>query len=85
MRLLALKAYLKLIHFDLYLAQGNFAALYDSVRNYPSRAYLLSRGPRMHLVLEGGSLSAAVCSRSMSPETVRRIRTNGHWCPPYAV
>ena len=32
---LVLQAYLKLIHFDLYLASGNFAALYDNVRNYP--------------------------------------------------
>jgi hypothetical protein len=35
MPFLVLKAYLKLIHFDLYLARGNFAALYDKVRNYP--------------------------------------------------
>ena len=35
MSLLVLKAYLKLIHFDLYLVRGNFAALYDKVRNYP--------------------------------------------------
>jgi Transglutaminase-like superfamily len=32
---LVLKAYLGLIQFDLYLARGNFAALYDKVRNYP--------------------------------------------------
>ena len=32
---LVLRAYLKLIHFDLYLARGNFAALYDKVRKYP--------------------------------------------------
>ena len=38
MSLLVLKAYLKLIHFDLYLARGNFAALYDKVRNYPTRS-----------------------------------------------
>ncbi len=31
-----LKAYLKLIHFDLYLARDNFAALYEKVRNYPT-------------------------------------------------
>ena len=30
-----LSAYLKLIHFDLYLARGNFAALYNKVRKYP--------------------------------------------------
>jgi hypothetical protein len=34
MSFLILKAYLKLIYFDLYLARGNFAALYDKVRNY---------------------------------------------------
>ena len=32
---LVLQAYLKLIHFDLYLAKGNFAALYNEVRSYP--------------------------------------------------
>src|SRR5260370_12647033 len=35
MSFLVLKAYLKLIHFDLYLARGNFAAFYTKVRNYP--------------------------------------------------
>ncbi len=35
MSFLILKAYWKLIHFDLYLARGNFAALYDRVRKYP--------------------------------------------------
>jgi len=30
-----LNAYLKLIHFDLYLARGNFSALYENVRKYP--------------------------------------------------
>ncbi len=35
MSFLVLKAYLKLIHFDLYLARGSFAALYNKVRNYP--------------------------------------------------
>jgi hypothetical protein len=38
MSFLMLTAYLKLIHFDLYLARGNFAALYDKVRNYRVRA-----------------------------------------------
>jgi Transglutaminase-like superfamily len=32
---LMLKAYGKLILFDLCLARGNFAALYEKVRNYP--------------------------------------------------
>ncbi len=35
MSFLVIKAYLKLIHFDLYLARGNFAALYNEVRSYP--------------------------------------------------
>jgi hypothetical protein len=35
MSFLVLKAYLKLIYFDLYLARGDFAVLYDKVRNYP--------------------------------------------------
>jgi hypothetical protein len=35
MSFLVVKAYLKLIYFDLYLARGNFAALYGKVRNYP--------------------------------------------------
>lgn len=38
MSFLVLKAYLKLIYFDLYLMRGNFAALYDSVRIYPVKA-----------------------------------------------
>jgi hypothetical protein len=36
MSFLVLKAYLKLIHFDLYLVRGNFAALYEKVRGYPT-------------------------------------------------
>ena len=35
MSFLVLKAYWKLIHFDLYMARGNFAALYNKVRKYP--------------------------------------------------
>jgi hypothetical protein len=34
---LVLQAYLKLIQFDLYLACGNFSALYHKVRAYPIR------------------------------------------------
>jgi hypothetical protein len=37
MSFLALRAYWKLIYFDLYLARGDFAALYQKVRNYPVR------------------------------------------------
>lgn len=35
MSLLVIRAYLKLIYFDFYLARGNFNALYDKVRKYP--------------------------------------------------
>jgi hypothetical protein len=35
MSLLVLKAYRKLIQFDLYLARKNFAALYEKVRKHP--------------------------------------------------
>jgi hypothetical protein len=35
MSFLVLKAYWKLILFDLFLARGNFAALYSKVREYP--------------------------------------------------
>ena len=35
MRFLVLRAYLKVILFDVYLARGNFAALYARVRSYP--------------------------------------------------
>jgi len=37
MSFLVLRAYLKLIVFDLYLARGNFAALYNKVRKCPLR------------------------------------------------
>ncbi len=39
MRLLTLKAYWKLVRFDFYLARGDFAALYDRVRNHPIGAH----------------------------------------------
>lgn len=35
MRFLVLKAYIKLIYFDLYLTRRHFAALYEKVREYP--------------------------------------------------
>jgi len=35
MRFLVLRAYLKVILFDVYLARGNFAALHERVRSYP--------------------------------------------------
>jgi hypothetical protein len=36
MSFLVLQAYVKLIYFDLYLARGNFSALYGKVRGYPT-------------------------------------------------
>ena len=35
MSIIVLRAYVKLIQFDLYLARGNFAALYDKVHRHP--------------------------------------------------
>jgi len=43
MSFLILQAYLKLIHFDLYLARGNFAALYRKVRGIRLRRKLRLR------------------------------------------
>lgn len=40
MAFLIVKAYLKLIHFDLYLARGNFEPLYKKVREHP-----IGKGP----------------------------------------
>jgi hypothetical protein len=37
MSLLVLKAYLQLIRFDFYLVRGDFAVLYDRVREFPVR------------------------------------------------
>ena len=37
MSVLVFKAYGKLLYFGIYLARGNFSALYDKVRNYPVR------------------------------------------------
>jgi hypothetical protein len=37
MSFLVLRAYRKLLEFDVYLASGNFSALYEKVRNYPLR------------------------------------------------
>jgi len=35
MRFLMLRAYLKLIYFDVYLARGNFSGLHEKVRKFP--------------------------------------------------
>jgi prolyl oligopeptidase len=43
MSMLVLKAYSKLIHFDLYIARKNFSAIYQKVRNYPVRKRTPSR------------------------------------------
>jgi hypothetical protein len=49
MSFLMLKAYLKLILFDLYLARGNFVALYDKVRSYPVGAPTPEPGAIEHI------------------------------------
>jgi hypothetical protein len=49
MSFLVLKAYLKLIHFDLYLARGNFAALYNKVRKYHVRKRAPAPGAVEHV------------------------------------
>lgn len=41
MSILVLRAYVWLIQFDVYLAHGNFKALYDKVRKYPIRQILV--------------------------------------------
>ncbi len=43
MTLLVLMAYLELIRFDVLLTQGNFQALYDTVRNRPAGAQSSAR------------------------------------------
>jgi hypothetical protein len=43
MRFPVLRAYLMLVYFDFFLARGNFAALYDKVRRYPTRKRVPSR------------------------------------------
>jgi hypothetical protein len=48
MLFLGLQAYLKLIQFDLYLARGDFAALYAKVRNYPLGKQALTRDAVQH-------------------------------------
>ena len=53
MSFLAVKAYLKLIYFDYYLARGDFRNLYEKVRTYP----LQQKAPSGHSVDE---ISAAV-------------------------
>jgi hypothetical protein len=44
MRLLFLQAYGNLIRFDFYLARGNFAKLYEKVRDCPIKARVLDPG-----------------------------------------
>jgi hypothetical protein len=44
MSFLVLRAYLRLIQFDLFLTRGNFQALYDKVRCYPIRKMPASVG-----------------------------------------
>jgi hypothetical protein len=45
MSFLVVKAYLNLIRFDFYLARGDFEALYNKVRNYPTGNVSTLPGP----------------------------------------
>lgn len=45
MFMLVLRAYLKLLQFDLYLGRGNFQALYRKVRRYPIRTVTVPVNP----------------------------------------
>lgn len=45
MRFIVFEAYAKLILFDLYLARGNFNALYEKVRRYPRSSRIPSSDP----------------------------------------
>ena len=45
MSFLVLRAYLRLIQFDLYLARGDFKALYEKVREYPTSKMSASLKP----------------------------------------
>lgn len=45
MSFLVLRAYLRLIQFDLYLARENFQALYEKVRSHPIREVALPINP----------------------------------------
>ena len=48
MSFLVLRGYLRLIQFDLYLACGNFQALYDKVRAYPPGCVVILPGDTAH-------------------------------------
>ena len=74
MSFLVLQAYLKLIHFDLYLARKDFATLYNKVRQYPIantwekivQAYVPKAYPNMKLdgvITETGAGDHAIISR----------------------
>lgn len=91
MSFLVLRAYLRLIQFDLYLARGDFEALYNKVRNCPvgeegklaqsSRTNLHGSGYGVYLVLERGALPAAFGGYGMfsqetwSPSSTRHRHT----------
>ena len=49
MSFLVLKAYSLLIVFDIYLARGNFAALYNKVRNHPIKKTTPAPGAVEHI------------------------------------
>ena len=76
MSFLVLRAYQQLIYFDLFLARGNFSALYKKVSEYsigqaPEMPWCNREGLRgcrhgMHLVLEGSALPTAIRGNNLS-------------------
>jgi len=87
MSFLVLKAYLKLIQFDLYLARGNFSPLYDKVRKYPVAKTTLpadavericSRSTWPVSGTERSALFAALGSGVLPPQEPRDICPNGN-------
>ena len=49
MLFLVLKAYLNLIHFDIYIARGRFAPLYERVRRSPMGKQIAAPGAMEHI------------------------------------
>jgi len=49
MMFLVLKAYLNLIHFDIYIARGRFALLYEKVRRSPTGRQITAPGEMDHI------------------------------------
>jgi len=78
MRFVFLRAYWKLVIFDLYLARGNFADLYGGT-------HLLRGQHGLHLVLEGSPLPPALRRNRVPAKAKRRAGADGDRCSAVAV